>query len=313
MKNYGYIRVSSYRGETSPDIQEQAIRAHFTTLGVADPIIRAEELGTSGVSTSFKERPEGAWLLSQIEAGDRLVVAKLDRLGRSIIDILHTVKRLQKRGVQIVVLSMLGQTVDLSTQAGLVLVTMTALFAEIEATLIGDRLTAGKRHMKEMGFATGPSTGWGQRRERVSYKGKVRNRLVWDDRQLQILAELSRRLGRREKMADIAADFWRRGLVDQTGRPWGTIVPADPNVPAMFPYRRFREAMMWWHRMKRQGLLPTPYGELAALDREPARFSLVPRKYKPRKKKPVPADVRESWTLDQWREWNARQAMGEND
>jgi len=61
--------------------------------------------------------------------------------------------------------------------------------------------------------------------------------------------ELAHRLGKREKVEQIADDFWKRGLVDHLGRPWGKIIPTKGSEP-LKPYGRFRQAVLWYHRAK---------------------------------------------------------------
>jgi DNA invertase Pin-like site-specific DNA recombinase len=46
-----------------------------------------EPIGTSGVSTVFRQRPEGRKLWYQLTKGDTLIVSKIDRLGRKTRDI----------------------------------------------------------------------------------------------------------------------------------------------------------------------------------------------------------------------------------
>jgi len=71
----------------------------------------------------------------------------------------------------------------------------------------------------------------------------------------------------------------KRGIKDRRGKPWGKQTP-KPFSRYRTPYQQFYRAARWFHRMKRKGLLPVPYGELALTMQEPKGFREEP---KPRK------------------------------
>jgi DNA invertase Pin-like site-specific DNA recombinase len=108
----------------------------LTEAGVApDHIVREKASGKEGA-----ERPKYAELLAKLRDGDKLVVWKVDRLGRSTLDALSTSKELDARGVRIVITT-LG--VDLKTPAGRLVFGVLAQIAEFERELIKERVTAG--------------------------------------------------------------------------------------------------------------------------------------------------------------------------
>ena len=77
------------------------IREHCAAVGLPEPVMLDEPPGTSGRSVDFRHRTEGRRLLLHAQAGDVLVVTKLDRLGRIAKDILDTLERLATRGVRV--------------------------------------------------------------------------------------------------------------------------------------------------------------------------------------------------------------------
>ena len=79
------------------------------------------------------DRPLYTALLGRLTDGDRLVVWKVDRLGRSTLDALQTAKDLDARGVHIVITT-LG--IDLKTSGGRLVFGMMAQIAEFERELI---------------------------------------------------------------------------------------------------------------------------------------------------------------------------------
>ena len=97
----------------------------------------------------------------------------------------------------------------------------------------------------------------------------------WDQRQLRHIAEIARRVPT-ESVAAVAKDFWRRGIKDRQGRPWGKPRP-KPFSLFCTPYQGFYRAVRWFHRMKWKGLLPAPYDGLAASIPEPNMFWEEPR------------------------------------
>jgi DNA invertase Pin-like site-specific DNA recombinase len=91
-------------------------------------------------------------LLAKLRDGDKLVVWKVDRLGRSTLDALNTAKDLDARGVRIVITT-LG--VDLKTPAGRLVYGVLAQIAEFERELIRERVTAGIAAARKRGVAFG--------------------------------------------------------------------------------------------------------------------------------------------------------------
>ena len=115
---YGYARVSTEDQELG--LQVSALRA----AGVPDTnIVQETASGKAGA-----ERPLYAALLARLEDGDRLVVWKVDRLGRSTLDALNTAKDLDARGVHIVITT-LG--IDLKTPGGRLVFGVMAQIAEL--------------------------------------------------------------------------------------------------------------------------------------------------------------------------------------
>ena len=99
------MRISKNRdGETSTETQEQRVRAYCAAHGwsVVDVVI---EPGRSAYKSSRSTRPgfRNAMNLIRSGAADVLVVWKLDRAGRDVIDIRNLVSELAEHGAQFVV------------------------------------------------------------------------------------------------------------------------------------------------------------------------------------------------------------------
>lgn len=145
-RTFAYCRVST--GDQTTDNQVREIE----TAGFAvDPRRCVVEI-ISG-STAARERKEFARLLDRLEAGDVLIVTKLDRLGRNAMDVRATVEALAAIGVRVHCLALGG--VDLTSPAGKMTMGVIAAVAEFERDLLIERTQAGLSRAKADGKALG--------------------------------------------------------------------------------------------------------------------------------------------------------------
>ena len=143
---YGYGRVSTADQTTENQRKELEGMGHelLSQRWFSDTI--------SG-KVLAKERPQFSKLLERLEEGDLLLVSKLDRLGRDMIDVLQTLKTLEERGIRVKVKA-LGD-VDLTSAAGKVTVRVLAAVAEMERDLLVERTQAGLARAKAEGKQLG--------------------------------------------------------------------------------------------------------------------------------------------------------------
>ncbi|GAB3045102.1 recombinase family protein [Sediminivirga luteola] len=106
---------------------------------------------TSGSRTAA-ERPGMKRLLDYAQDGDTVVVWRIDRLGRSLIDVLNTVNLLRERGVKI---RSISDSIDPETSSGRMMLGMLATLAEYERELITERVNAGIAAAKQNGTRFG--------------------------------------------------------------------------------------------------------------------------------------------------------------
>jgi DNA invertase Pin-like site-specific DNA recombinase len=106
---------------------------------------------TSGSRAAF-ERPGMKRLLDYAEDGDTVVVWRIDRLGRSLIDVLNTVTLLRERGVKI---RSISDGIDPETSSGRMMLGMLATLAEYEREFITERVNAGIAAAKQNGTRFG--------------------------------------------------------------------------------------------------------------------------------------------------------------
>lgn len=145
-RTFAYCRVSTADQTTENQIREIA------AAGFAVETKRAVEETVSG-STPARERKGFAKLMDKLEAGDVLVVTKLDRLGRNAMDVRTTVEALASEGVRVHCLALGG--VDLTSAAGKMTMGVIAAVAEFERDLLIERTQAGLSRAKAAGKPLG--------------------------------------------------------------------------------------------------------------------------------------------------------------
>lgn len=143
---FAYCRVS-----TSDQTTENQVR-EIATAGFSVDAKRIVEETVSG-SVAAAERKGFAKLMERLEEGDVLIVTKLDRLGRSAMDVRATVDRLASEGVRVHCLALGG--VDLTSAAGRMTMQVIAAVAEFERDLLIERTQAGLARAKASGKALG--------------------------------------------------------------------------------------------------------------------------------------------------------------
>ena len=143
--NIGYARVSTE--DQNLDLQRDA-------LGAAGCEAVFEDHGISG-AVNGNGRKGLADALAACGAGDVLVVWKLDRLGRSLLDLVELVETLKAKGAGLKVLAGHGATVDTTTANGRLIFGIFAALAEFERELIRERTRAGMRAARRRGRHVG--------------------------------------------------------------------------------------------------------------------------------------------------------------
>ena len=137
---YGYARCSTSQQDTSIQI------AALESAGCE--VIREEKVS----GTSMTGRNELNTLLEFLRDGDELVVTRIDRLARSILDLQLIVKALNEKGV---ILKATEQPIDTSTAVGKCFLQMLGVFAEFETNLRRERQMEGIAKAKAEGRFNG--------------------------------------------------------------------------------------------------------------------------------------------------------------
>ena len=124
----GYARVSK-GDEQSNKVQAKALRA-----------AGCRRIFEEAASGGRWDRPELHRMLDQLREGDVIVVWKLDRLSRSLKDVLHIMERIGDAGAGF---RSITEAIDTTTPAGRMMMQMVGAFAEFERAMIRERTSAG--------------------------------------------------------------------------------------------------------------------------------------------------------------------------
>lgn len=123
----GYARVST--DDQNLDLQHDALQQ-----AGCDKVFSDRQSGANA------DRPGLASVFDTLRAGDSLVIWRLDRLGRSLKDLIQMVEQLQKRGVG---LKSVRENIDTTTSGGRLVFHLFGALAEFERNLIRERTQAG--------------------------------------------------------------------------------------------------------------------------------------------------------------------------
>jgi DNA invertase Pin-like site-specific DNA recombinase len=153
---FGYARVST---------QDQNLHLQTDDLKKSgcDRIFREKV-------SSVKERPELNKLLDTARAGDTIIVWKLDRLGRSLKDLIHLITEFQQRQIGF---RSLNDAIDTTTAQGRLIFNIFASLAEFERDLIRERTKAGLSAARARGRMGGKPKGLSKAAMSKAYAAKA--------------------------------------------------------------------------------------------------------------------------------------------
>jgi DNA invertase Pin-like site-specific DNA recombinase len=137
---YGYARTST---------DDQITALQIVALRRAKCAHIFEDKGQSGATA---KRPSLLRCLKTLRAGDTLMVWKLDRLARSLRDLITLLDDLRDRGIRF---QSLTEAIDTETPTGRAMWQMIGVLAELERSLIAERTRAGVRMARARGVKFG--------------------------------------------------------------------------------------------------------------------------------------------------------------
>ncbi|MBC6992336.1 recombinase family protein [Hymenobacter sp. BT491] len=170
---FGYARVST--PDQQLHLQTDALQAYGCTTLVQEKI------------SSMKERPQLQQLIAGLRKGDTLVVWKLDRLGRSLKDVVTLVTGFQEQGIHFVSLQ---DHLDTTTAQGRLMFNLFASLAEFERDLIRERTQAGLTAARARGRQGGRPKGLSK--EALSKAQAAKTLFLQQDKTVQEIGQLLR-------------------------------------------------------------------------------------------------------------------------
>ena len=148
-----YSRVSTLNHGQDPELQSQEIREYCQRRGW--PLVG--EYVDQGISGAKERRPQLDRLIADAHKRkfEVVVVWRFDRFARSVSHLLRALETFRSLGIEFVSLS---EQVDTSTPTGKMIFTVLGAVAELERSLIAERVRAGLRHARAKGKRLGRPT-----------------------------------------------------------------------------------------------------------------------------------------------------------
>jgi site-specific DNA recombinase len=153
MKAIGYVRVSTEKQAdfgVSLEAQQEKVRAMAVVQGAE----LAEIIIDAGESAKSLNRPGMAKLLALVDSGaiDTVIIAKLDRLTRSVKDLAELLERFNRRGVSLV---SVADALDTRSAAGRLVLNIMVSVSQWEREAIGERTRDAMHHKRANGERVG--------------------------------------------------------------------------------------------------------------------------------------------------------------
>jgi DNA invertase Pin-like site-specific DNA recombinase len=153
MKAIGYARVSTEK-QADFGVSLEAQAAKVRAMAVVQGAELVDVLVDAGESAKSLNRPAMARLLALVDSGavDTVIIAKLDRLTRSVADLAELLKRFERRGVSLV---SVADSLDTRSAAGRLVLNIMVSVSQWEREAIGERTRDAMHHKRANGERVG--------------------------------------------------------------------------------------------------------------------------------------------------------------
>lgn len=197
---------------TSPERQRQACLELCKQRGY-DVVGEAEDLDVSAGSTSPFDRPQlGDWLNNRLGEFDVIVVYRMDRIVRRLLDLADLIRWCQTHSVALV--SATEQFLDLTSQFGDIIALLVAKVAEMELAAIRERNRSAAQYNIRAGKYRGGIPPWGYLPDDSTGEW----RFIPDPEQAKIIHEVVERVLAGEPLRAVAHDLTERGVLTPKDR-----------------------------------------------------------------------------------------------
>jgi site-specific DNA recombinase len=210
MKLVGYTRVSTVDQADNTSLEDQRTKILSYGVAMGHEVVKCFEEVASGKQTG--NRPEFQSAIGLLTSGeaDGLIVAKLDRLGRNVRDILTFVDEvIAPLNKSLIILDL---QIDTSTPAGRMVLTMMGAMAEMERAIIRERVERGRQAKADRGgYAFGAPP--------IGMKA-VDGELVEDEREQETIALIQRHRKSGKSPQKIADFLNAQSIPTKRGGTW---------------------------------------------------------------------------------------------
>jgi site-specific DNA recombinase len=210
MKAIGYVRVSTDKqaeGGVSLDAQIEKVRAMAIVQGaeLLDVIVDA------GQSAKSLDRPGMARLLKLVDARgvDCVIIAKLDRITRSVKDLAELLDRFNRRDVSLV---SVADSLDTRTAAGRLVLNIMVSVSQWEREAIAERTKDAMAHLKATGARVGNIA--------FGFQLGADGQLVTNQAEQNIIVKVRELQNAGYSLRQIAEELNRQGFVTRRGSAW---------------------------------------------------------------------------------------------
>lgn len=209
MKSIAYLRVSSdQQAENGMGLDAQLEACKRYANGTLAEVYKDE--GISGAK-SLEDRPGLLEAVGSLQNGDKLVVAKRDRIGRDPLVVAMIEATVHRKGATIV--SAAGEGTENDDPSSILMRRMVDAFAEYERLIISARTKAVFREMKRQGKRTG-SVPYG-------YTADEERNLHWDPEEQKVMRTARWLRQKGHTLRGIAKGLAERGMHTRKGGEWG--------------------------------------------------------------------------------------------
>lgn len=211
MKAIGYVRVSTdHQADRGVSLEAQSQKV--SAMAVVKDAELVDVIVDAGASAKSLQRPGMAQLLDLVDrkAVDVVIVAKLDRLTRSVADLAELLKRFKKRGVSLV---SVADSLDTHTAAGRMVMNVMMSVSQWEREAVSERTTDALRLKQTKGERVG-NLPYGYR---LATDGVHLER---DAREQQVRMRIEQLRTAGLTLRQVAEDLNREGLTTRRGTAW---------------------------------------------------------------------------------------------
>jgi site-specific DNA recombinase len=211
MRAIGYVRVSTDK-QADHGVSLEAQEAKIRAMAVVQGAEIIELIVDGGESAKNLDRPGMERLLALVEERkvDTVIIAKLDRLTRSVKDLAELLERFQKRGVSLV---SVAESLDTGSAAGRLVINIMTAVSQWEREAIGERTRDAMSHKKSNGQRVG-NIAYGYRLAAGSRK------LEPDPQEQAVLTTIRDLRAKCCTLRAIAAELNARGLRTRRASAW---------------------------------------------------------------------------------------------